>query len=514
MTMRGNRRRTTEGELPAIPNLDEAQTYQEWKAAALADDERTGAAEWRKRDPSRRYDFRVIRFRYNELCEIKAKGDPHELMYCLNEGIHGNMGGMGRPALYTRARFGTKDLITQYIAELADALEQMARVDDRVIPFEEKLDFFRRASHCFGRSALMLSGGGSLGPFHLGVAKSLIEHELLPSVISGASAGAFVAAVLGTHDDAGFLKRLEGIRGIRGQGELWGAQVPEQRSQFRMGIQELRAVVEDMIPDLTFQEAFDLTGRQINISVSPSELHQSSRLLNAITSPSVLIREAVLASCSIPGIYPPVTLAAKGRDGVRRPYVPSRKWIDGSISSDLPERRLARLYGVNYFITSQTNPMVLWAVRDTGWDDSSLSARLFEVSRAMTREWIRSTYPTAMRLLKKSYPLNMYARMAFSVATQDYTADVNILPRKRFWDPRKLLSMLTESEIRYLIREGEKATWPKIEMLRNCTRIGRTLDRILTEYEHVHTARGTAERRARPERRPRGVREVSQPASG
>ena len=506
-TKTGGARAATEGEEP--PSLANARSYAEWKAAALADDERTGAAEWRRRDPSRRYDFRAIRFRHNELRELKAKADPHELMYHLNEGIHGNMGGMGRPLLYTRARFGTKDLITQHINELADALEQMARVDDAVIPFEEKLDFFRRASHCFGRSALMFSGAGSLGPFHLGVAKALIEQQLLPSVISGASAGAFVAAVLGTHGDQEFLKLLAELRGL----ERASRRASEQRESLRMSVQDLRQLIERSIPDLTFQEAFDLTGRQINISVSPYELHQSSRLLNAITSPSVLIRESVLASCSIPGIYPPVTLAARGRDGVKRPYVPSRRWVDGSVSSDLPERRLARLYGVNYFITSQTNPVVIWALRDTGADEDGVLPRLAEISRSMAREWIRSTYPTAMRWLKSSYPLNMYARMAFSVATQDYTADVNILPRKRFWDPRRLLSLLGETEIRKLIHEGESATWPKIEMLRNCTRIGRTLDRILNDYEHTYTSRrGTAERRARPERRPRApVREAPQP---
>jgi TAG lipase / steryl ester hydrolase / phospholipase A2 / LPA acyltransferase len=479
----------------AAPETNEARSYDEWKVAALAEDQRTGADEWRKRDPSSRYDFRVIRFRYTELRELKAKDDPHELMFYLNEGIHGNMGGMGRAALYARARFGTKDLITNYIAELADALERMAAVDDGVIPFEERLDFFRRASHCFGRSALMLSGAGSLGPFHLGVAKALVEQDLLPSVISGSSAGAFVAAVLGTHDAGEFLKLVERI------GSEGAAVVDpelEERTGSRMRIAELRALVEAMIPDLTFREAFDRTGRQINISVSPAELHQSSRLLNAITSPSVLIREAVLASCSIPGIYPPVSLMARSRDGVRRPYVPSRKWVDGSISADLPERRLARLYGVNYFITSQTNPVVMWAVRDSGWEEG-LGHRLVEISRSMSREWIRSTYPSAMKWLKNSYPLNMYARMVFSVATQDYTADVNILPTQRFWDPRKLLALLSREEVQRLIHEGERSTWPKIEMLRNCTRVGRTLDRILSEYEGeaAPSSRPTARRDGR-----------------
>ena len=57
---------------------------------------------------------------------------------------------------------------------------------------------------------------------------------------------------------------------------------------------------------------------------------------------------------------------AKNTRGERLPYVASRKWVDGSIADDLPAKRLARLYGVNHFITSQTNPVVLWAIRDSG----------------------------------------------------------------------------------------------------------------------------------------------------
>jgi NTE family protein len=33
--------------------------------------------------------------------------------------------------------------------------------------------------------------------------------------------------------------------------------------------------------------------------------------------------------------------------------------------------------------------------------------------------------------------------------------------------------------VRFLIAEGEAATWPRIEMIRNCTRVSRTLDRII-----------------------------------
>jgi TAG lipase / steryl ester hydrolase / phospholipase A2 / LPA acyltransferase len=465
--------------------MSEARTYDEWKAAALAHDQQSGAAKWRRIDESRRYDYKVIRRRLEEVRQVKAAGDPHQVLYYLNEGIHGNMGGMGSAKLYKKAKFGTKDLVTSYIGELAGALELVADVDDAEIPLAEKLEFFRRASHCYGRTALMLSGGGALGPFHIGVIKALLEQGLLPNVISGSSAGSLMAATVGTRTEHE-LREIFDARVLASTfEEVAESNLELLKGNRRMGVDHLRAFVERQIPDLTFQEAFELSGRRINITVSPRELHQQSRLLNAVTSPNVFIREAVLASCAVPGVFPPVTLAAKNRLGQRQPYVPSRQWVDGSLTDDLPAKRLSRLYGVNHFITSQTNPLAIWALRDTQSQDTLL-ARLWEINQNASREWLKATYPLAMEFTKNVYPLNLATRMFYSLATQDYTADINILPRRRFWDPRKLLSILSEDEVRFLIAEGEAATWPRIEMIRNCTRLSRTLDAILDRLEYGH----------------------------
>ncbi|MEZ5559602.1 MAG: DUF3336 domain-containing protein [Pseudomonadales bacterium] len=462
--------------------MEEATSYEEWKAAALAHDERSGAARWRRTDQSRRYDYKVIRRRLEELRKVKASGDPHAVLFFLNEGIHGNMGGIGSSRMYKKAKFGTKDLVASYIAELAGALELVADVDDAVIPLADKLEFFRRASHCFGRTALMLSGGGALGPFHLGVIKALLEQGLLPNVISGASAGSLICAIIGTRKDPELRETFKPRRLVSTFEQAAEGEIEVIKGNRRLGIKDVRGFIEQEIPDLTFQEAFDLTGRRINISVSPREIHQQSRLLNAVTSPNVLIREAVLASCAIPGIFPPVTLAARNVRGERVPYVPSRQWVDGSVTDDLPAKRLARLYGVNHFMTSQTNPIILWTLRDNSSRDD-LFSKLWEINQNAGREWLRATYPFAMEITKNLYPLNLLTRMTYSVATQDYTADINILPRRRFWNPSKLLSILSEEETQYLIREGEAATWPKIEWIRNTTQISRTLDRILERME-------------------------------
>ena len=62
----------------AAVRMSDARSYDEWKAAALAHDERSGAAEWRQVDESRRYDYRVIRRRLEEVRQVQAGGrDPH-----------------------------------------------------------------------------------------------------------------------------------------------------------------------------------------------------------------------------------------------------------------------------------------------------------------------------------------------------------------------------------------------------------------------------------------------------
>ncbi len=53
-----------------------------------------------------------------------------------------------------------------------------------------------QARHIYGRTALLLSGGAGLGMFHFGVVRELRRHGLLPRILSGASAGSIVAAIV------------------------------------------------------------------------------------------------------------------------------------------------------------------------------------------------------------------------------------------------------------------------------------------------------------------------------
>lgn len=64
-----------------------------------------------------------------------------------------------------------------------------------------KLALLKQLAHSHGSTALLLSGGASLGMYHLGVAKALFDNGLLPRVITGSSAGAIVGALLCSRTD-------------------------------------------------------------------------------------------------------------------------------------------------------------------------------------------------------------------------------------------------------------------------------------------------------------------------
>ena len=212
----------------------------------------------------------------------------------------------------------------------------------------------------------MMSGSGSLLYFHVGVVRALLEADLLPSVLSGSSGGSIVGSIVCSHTD-------DELRDLLQTGSFLDA-MPEASK--RTGIAdpaEMEESLRHFLPDdLTFQKSFEKTGRAMNVSIAPAETHQTSRLLNATTSPSVLMRSAVMASAAVPGIFPPVTLEALDSDGLRKSYLPSRRWVDGSVSDDMPAKRLARLYGVNHYIVSQTNPHVLPFVTDGHRKQTSL----------------------------------------------------------------------------------------------------------------------------------------------
>jgi NTE family protein len=465
----------------------QATSYDEWTEAAIEHDELTGMKRWRQVDQTSLYDYSQIRLRLDRLRSLRARHDHHGLLFTLNEGIHGNMGGMGRSSLYSRARFGTKRLIEEYVDEVDDALRFLAELDTSEISIDEKLDFFYRANVCFGRSAMMLSGGGVLGFYHLGVVRALLEQDLLPRVISGSSAGALVAGVLGTHTDKELVKFFDPAS-IHFEAEREASVFSRMffGSSPQLDVSDLENIIARLIPNLTFQEAYDKTGRQISMSVAPAEPHQRSRLLNAIASPNVYIRSAVMASCAVPGVFPPVMLMAKNAHGESQPYLPSRKWVDGSIADDLPAKRLSRLYSTNHYIVSMVNPIAIPFLHPNSENNrmSGLRSALGSLGIGVGRE-VLNFYRGIVQKEGDHWPrFNMFMNSIHGLMDQEYSGDINIVPSFRWYNPAKLLSHLSESELMDLLEGGAHSAYPQIETIRINTRISRTLDEILHRFEY------------------------------
>ena len=81
--------------------MDNAESYEEWKAAAIAHDKASGLHKWQTEDKSRHFDYASIRRRLERLRKLQEEKDYAGILFALNEGVHGNIDGMGRARLYT-----------------------------------------------------------------------------------------------------------------------------------------------------------------------------------------------------------------------------------------------------------------------------------------------------------------------------------------------------------------------------------------------------------------------------
>lgn len=472
-----------------LRELDHATTYAEWREIAQELDRLEGVDAWKQDDASDDYDHFLIRERLDEMRRLRAAGEIRHLVHALHEGLHGNLGNITTPTLYGFARVGTKRLIHEYLAEVVRCLDYVCAGDFRDFSEDDKIVFFKRTATSFGRSALLLSGGATLGMFHLGVIKALFSEGLLPRVISGSSAGSIIGGMVGTRTDEQLpdifdperldLAAFERVS-LRKVFDTGGVMNPAQ----------LERCLALNVGEETFTEAFQRTRRIIGVTVSAAEAHQQGRLLNYLTAPNVMMNRAILASCAVPGVFPPVQLTARDFQGQVVPYLPSKRWIDGTVYSDLPMLRLARLHNVNHYIVSQTNPHVVPFMLS----DRARRQGLLPLARRVALEAGRGTLRMARDHLQGS-PVRRVADQLNAVIAQRYSGDINILPRH---SPRQLVRMfsnLNARELGQFMREGERATWPSIERIRNQTAISRAFEDCLLILKQRHLERTAPRRR-------------------
>ncbi len=454
--------------------MDRALSYEEWLDAASEYDRLAGRDEWKLQDECDDYDHRLIAARTRLLRDLRRQGKVQRLTFYLREELHGNLGNMANPALYRVARVGTKKLIADYLTEVVSTLDYLCDGEFDGLSARAKYDFFKRAAQSFGRSALLLSGGATLGLFHVGVIHELWLQGLLPRVISGSSVGGIIAGVVGTHTD----EELSDIFDPAYLDLEWSRLLKVRRIFKGQGVLDpalLERSISRNVHKLTFEEAYARTSRKLNISVSPADPHQFPRLLNYLTAPHVFVPRAALASSAIPGLFPPVKLTAKNFGGKTVRYMPRSSWIDGSVHHDVPKTHINRMHNVNHYIVSQANPHVVPFMQSEAGDRGVLPfLRQLLISGPMVQ--ITHVLETAQRHLDVP-GLQSVINRAYAISSQTYSGDITIHPESQWRDFARALSNPNPNLFRRLVLAGRRAAWPQIERIRNTTRISRAFDR-------------------------------------
>lgn len=396
----------------------------------------------------------------------------------------------------------------------------------------------------YGRSALLLSGGAALGFYHVGVVKALMDNGLLPRVLSGASAGSIVSAMIGTRSDEECVKDLFNGEGTNSPGhsgtlildffrpfespanmkdvlhstagafhdgkKTWQVLLPvgirkatsifydlftghkRPRDVLKNDTEHFRNCCKMNIGNFTFQEAFDRTGRILNIIVSPQNRSDPPRLLNYLSSPHVLIWSAAVASSSLPGVFEPNRLLVKDADGTERLESASIvSFIDGSMEQDLPMQQLSEMFNVNHFIISQANPHAVllssFGVQRSVWNKrlTGLVTGVLLFLKKQVKAWIENL--VVMIGGQRIAPM-WDTRRGFKTQffTQEYEGrdiDVSLIPwinhRTLFSAFMHCLYNPSEKDFTEWGRAAERETWRHIPKIKSHVAVEMTLDKCV-----------------------------------
>ena len=344
------------------------------------------------------------------------------------------------------------------------------------------LEMLQSCAVSLGQTALCLSGGGSLAMYHMGVVEAMARSHVLPRIISGASGGSIVAALLAYYTNEEMLEEIiQNDVATRFKPHVFFPPLRRQlynalTTGFLVDGDAFEATLQQLVGDVTFEEAFRRTKRVVNIQVTSAatgtgERHRAALLLNHVTTPHVLLRSAVHASCSLPFVINQTELLTKfPGTGQIVPYSSSapgapETFIDGSFSADIPRARLEQLFGVTQTIVSQVNPHVVAALRLTHHGEAgSLPKHLLTdlLTDVLSRLQTLSKYNVIR-------PFILYSDM-LRMGAQTYTGDITLLPwGSNRGDPSILAALENpdEAAMAQYIRGGRTAAFRQMPHIKH-----------------------------------------------
>lgn len=478
-----------------------ATTYKKWYAVSSQLDELTGSNLWKLNPESSEYDYNIVYQQLNEMRTARLNKDYKLLLYLVRTKWSRNVGNMGDLNLYRHSHVGTKRLIEEYIDECQQALHFL--VHDPEVNLEDRylLGMLIQTRKNIGRTALVLSGGSTFGVSHIGVLIALLENNLLPRVISGSSAGSIIASILCTHTNEETYELLKSILNREfnffgpplasdAEGKL-KALLERLSHLLKYGtvfdISGIRDTVYGFVGDLTFREAYNRTGKILNITVSPASTHEQTRLLNYLTGPHCLVWSAVCASCSVPGIFSSNSIYEKDpRTNTIREWNndQSSKFVDGSVDGDLPITRLSEMFNVDHIIAVQVNPHVLPVLKvSIGNVGGKMDLDFSHTLRNTMNNCYDFISSEVIHYLQVCHELNIqknFTLKMISILTQRYSGDITILPELATVDFLSLFSNPSPEFLMDFILKGARAAWPRITIINNHCGVEFALDKEIS----------------------------------
>lgn len=462
-------------------DMQHAENYQEWKQIALQLDQVAGHEAWKQDNTSPYYGYAFIAERLIRLRRLYQNQHQLELAQYAREGLSFDIANISHPLLYAQSFIGTKKIIEDYIEQMSNVFAYIASNKFTAFTRSEKIDYFENALKAYGQPALMFSGGATLGLFHVGVCKALYEQDLLPKVFSGSSAGALMAGMLATRTDAELPDLIQGDGFYQ---HAFKFRKIEDILKDRSGvadIQILKKFLRENLGEYTFHEAYQKSGRHTSVVVAPYIASYNPRIMNETTSPDLLLWSATLASCAVPLLFPPVKLMTKRCDGVYTPYMGDTRWVDGSVRSDFPQEKMARLYNINYSIACQVNPHIVpFMQTDVERYRSDLLSWPSRLIRNQTKNVALEVMDFARNRMSRIPFIQKIVDHGFGIVGQRYYGDINIVGKYSLRHYAYMLQNPSTELFQLLQREGERATWHKMSYIETMARIGKTLEHALT----------------------------------
>ena len=460
-----------------LKRLETAKNYDEYVEIAIQLDQYLGSDSWCHEDKYRYYDWKTLRRLVRRMRLLRSKKMYRELMLVLQGCVKTNFAGIENPIMYSHCYYGTKDLIEEYISEVTQSLDTIVKTD--TLSNSDKHIFFKIISRNYGKTALALSGGASFCYNHFGVIKALLENNLLPQIISGTSGGGAIAGLVGTRTNDELLKLL--VPRLATKIDMLSSEPVSVwlKRWWKTGakydaVNWARSAQWWTMGSMTFKESHERTGKMLNISTVPHDIHSPTILCNEVTSPNCCIWSSILASAAVPGILQPVVLMQKSKEGEIAPFSFGNRWRDGSLRTDIPLEALNTYYNVTFSIVSQVNPHVmLWIFKNRGDVGNPVVRKRGKTFRG---GFIPSYLENLIKLeiikwLKLIHEFQLLPNLAESdwsnIFLQRFDGNVTLFPKIRIWDYLYIMTDPTQERFAEIISNGEHVAYPKLLFIRN-----------------------------------------------